>query len=130
MTTRRAACSCGQLSITCQGEPVRGSVCHCGACKRRTGSAFGVQARFPADRTATGGETAVWKRRGDSGGTGTLRFCPVCGSTVWWTLDAIPDFVMVAVGAFADPGFPEPSISVYGELRHPWVGLDASLTLE
>ena len=45
MTTRDASCSCGQLHLTCEGEPVRISVCHCLACQQRTGSAFGVQAR-------------------------------------------------------------------------------------
>ena len=46
MVTRRAECSCGQLSATCSGEPVRVSVCHCLSCKRRTGSAFSFNARF------------------------------------------------------------------------------------
>jgi hypothetical protein len=27
------------------------------------------------------------------------------------------------VGAFADPGFPPPRVSVYEKRRHPWVGL-------
>jgi hypothetical protein len=29
MTTRRAACNCGNLEIVCEGEPVRISMCHC-----------------------------------------------------------------------------------------------------
>lgn len=36
MTTRQASCSCGQLRLTCAGEPVRISVCHCLECQRRT----------------------------------------------------------------------------------------------
>ncbi|TIT73020.1 MAG: aldehyde-activating protein, partial [Mesorhizobium sp.] len=32
MVTRRAQCSCGQLSATCVGKPVRISVCHCLDC--------------------------------------------------------------------------------------------------
>lgn len=46
MTTRRATCTCGQLGVDCEGDPVRVSVCHCLPCQQRTGSAFGVQARF------------------------------------------------------------------------------------
>jgi hypothetical protein len=46
---RIATCSCEQLKVTCTGEPVRISMCHCLACQRRTGSVFGVQARFPSD---------------------------------------------------------------------------------
>jgi len=29
----------------------------------------------------------------------------------------------VAVGAFADPGFPPPRVSVYEQRRHSWLGL-------
>ena len=46
MTARHASCSCGQLRIETSGEPFRVSVCHCLNCKRRSGSAFAVQARF------------------------------------------------------------------------------------
>lgn len=28
--------------------------------------------------------------------------------------------VTIPVGAFADPDFPEPTVSVYGERRHKW----------
>lgn len=36
---RAASCSCGQLSIIADGEPVKISVCHCRACQRRTAAA-------------------------------------------------------------------------------------------
>ena len=44
MTTRRAACNCGQLSLTAEGEPVRISMCHCLECQRRTGAVSSNQA--------------------------------------------------------------------------------------
>jgi hypothetical protein len=31
--------------------------------------------------------------------------------------------VGVAVGAFADPNFPAPRVSIYDSRRHPWVQL-------
>ena len=67
MTTRLASCSCGQLSVACEGEPVRISMCHCLACQRRTGGTFGVQARFPRDKVAITGESTAYVRIGDSG---------------------------------------------------------------
>jgi hypothetical protein len=45
----------------------------------------------------------------------------MCGSTLYWTIDTMPDVVAVAVGAFADPTFPAPRVSVYEARRHPWV---------
>jgi hypothetical protein len=52
MTVRLASCSCGQLRAEVLGEPISVSVCHCYACQRRTGSAFGAQANFPRDSVA------------------------------------------------------------------------------
>jgi hypothetical protein len=52
-----------------------------------------------------------------------FRFCPHCGSTVWYTQDVAPEIIAVAVGAFGDPAFPAPSRSNYEQYRHPWVGL-------
>ncbi len=124
---RQAACHCGQLKVACQGEPVRVSVCHCLACQQRTGSAFGVQARYPRDRVVVTGEVKQYVRTGDSGGKATMHFCPHCGSTVYWHLDGLPDFTAVAVGAFADPTFPEPRVAIYETRQHPWLEL---LTIE
>ena len=118
---RHATCACGQLRLTCSGDPVRVSVCHCLDCQRRTGSAFGVQARYPLEQVAIEGEARTFTRSSDSGNDVTHRFCATCGATVYWQLQAMPDFVSVAVGAFADPQFPEPWISVYGIRRHRWV---------
>lgn len=124
MASRRASCTCGQLQLTCEGEPVRISICHCLDCQRRTGSVFGTQARFPRDQvSAIEGQATAFTRVADSGGHVTSHFCPHCGSTVYLTLEALPGFVAVAVGAFADPGFPPPRHSIYEARRHPWVAL-------
>jgi hypothetical protein len=130
MTTRHAACHCGQLRATCTGEPVRVSMCHCAACQRRTGSVFGVQARFRADQVGIEGRSREYVRTGDSGLPVVQRFCPECGSTVWWTLDRDPGLVAIAVGMFADPGFPAPWVAVYEDCRHPWTELPALAGIE
>jgi hypothetical protein len=120
---RQAACSCGQLRLTAKGDPVRISICHCLACQRRTGSAFGFQARFPADRVRVDGRHTEYVRISDFGEERTFRFCPDCGSTVFYTAEAAPDVIAVPVGAFADPSFAPPRVSVYESRRHSWVAL-------
>jgi len=130
MTSRVASCSCGQLRLTCEGEPVRISICHCLECQKRTGSVFAAQARFARDGVTIEGRASRWSRRGDSGGSATFGFCPDCGSTVYWEPDAFPDFVIVATGAFADPAFPPPTVSVYEERQHPWVPAIGELPLD
>ena len=67
MPTRTASCSCGQLTVTVTEDPVRVSVCHCLACQRRTGSAFGVQARFRKESVSINGQSTQYVRVADSG---------------------------------------------------------------
>jgi hypothetical protein len=123
MTIRTATCQCGALTARCEGEPVRVSACHCLECQRRSGSAFAVQARFRAEQVTTHGDTGTWSRTGDDGTTAHFRFCPTCGSTVFYLMEAEPDLIAVAVGAFADPDFPAPTRSVYEGRRHGWTGI-------
>jgi hypothetical protein len=130
MTTRHASCSCGQLRAACEGEPVRISICHCISCQRRTGSVFGAQARFPRENVETAGQSTTFQRKADSGNTITFHFCPDCGATVFWTTDAQPDLVTVAMGAFADPSFPEPRFSVFESTRHRWAMAPGELDME
>src|SRR5690606_38563116 len=108
---RAAECSCGQLGLVAEGEPLRVSICHCLACQRRSGSAFAVQARFPAQAVAIRGRSHQYVRTGDEGGSCRFHFCLECGTTVYFVPDSIPDVVSVPVGVFADPGFPPPQVS-------------------
>ena len=109
--------------MTCTGEPVRRSVCHCLECQKRSGSAFAIQARWPREQVEISGEAREWTQMGETGQSATFRFCPTCGSTVWYTNEAMPGTVAVAVGAFADPTFPPPTVSVWEVRRHTWVHL-------
>ena len=123
MTTRTATCACGQLRVTCTGEPVRISMCHCLDCQKRTGSTYGAQARWPDANVKIAGVSKIFRRTGDDGGKIEMCFCPECGSTVFWTIDTMPGVTAVAMGAFADPTFPAPRVSVYGNRRHAWVSV-------
>jgi hypothetical protein len=127
MTTRSASCSCGQLKATARGEPIRISVCHCLSCQQRTGSAFGVQARFVSDQVTVQGQSKQYVRVADSGNRLIFNFCPTCGSTVHYRLEHIPDVVAIPVGAFADPHFPAPKFSVYESRAHAWARIAADV---
>lgn len=102
---------------------MRVSVCHCLDCKKRSGSAFSYQARWPDEQVTIAGESRFWTSVGDSGGSGTFRFCPNCGSTVSYVIDAMPGLTAIAVGAFADPDFPAPQFSVYENRMHKWIAV-------
>ena len=127
MGKRTGSCSCSQLRIEVQGEPLGVGVCHCLACQRRTGSVFAALASFAAPYKVFGRATE-YVRVGDRGARFRFRFCPVCGSTVFHSEEGHDKSVSVAVGTFADPNFPSPQVSVYGCRRHSWVQLPPSTT--
>lgn len=124
MRQRLARCACGQLRLQCQGEPLKVSLCHCLECQRRTGSSYGIAAFFRQEHVAASGITSNYTRTGESGHPVVHNFCPTCGATVFWQPAFRPGFVAVAVGAFADPDFPQPEQQVYTGTRHPWVAVD------
>jgi hypothetical protein len=117
-----ATCACGQLRIRLNGAPRLVSSCHCLACQRRTGAIFGSSAFFERGQVAdTKGESRTFERVAESGASLTFNFCPNCGSTVFWQNTRLPELVMVAVGAFADPDFPRPARTVWTKTRHSWL---------
>jgi hypothetical protein len=119
MTVREASCACGQLRIQLKGEPQYVSSCCCQACQRRSGAFYAVTAFFGHDQVAGhSGETRVFRRIGESGKPLDFRFCPGCGSTVWWEPQARPDRIAVAGGCFADVDFPSPQRLIWTETRH------------
>ena len=121
MQIRTASCACGQLTAACRGEPLKVSLCHCLDCQRRTGSSYGIAAFYRPGEVEPQGRAGRFVRVADSGHAIAYRFCPDCGSTVYWEPERWPDRVAVAVGCFADPGFPPPTQEVWEERRHPWV---------
>ncbi|SFD61227.1 Uncharacterized conserved protein [Massilia yuzhufengensis] len=100
---------------------MRNSICHCLACQRRTGGPFSQQARFAREQVSVTGGSTPFLRVGDEGPGARFHFCPHCGVTVYYEPLGLPGFVSIPVGAFADPGFPAPTVSVYEDRMHAWV---------
>jgi hypothetical protein len=50
----------------------------------------------------------------------SYHFCPVCGSTVFYTIKGRP-IIGIAVGNFVDPDFPAPTMEFNVGLRHHWL---------
>jgi hypothetical protein len=118
---RIAHCCCRSLRAETLAEPAFVAACHCTECQRRTGAPFGVGAYFYKEHVRAAGPSKIYVRDGQEGRKVRFHFCPDCGTTVYWDLDVRPDLIGVALGAFADPSFPRPTISVWEQTRHPWV---------
>ena len=129
MTTQTASCRCGQLRATVTGDPVRVSVCHCLNCKKRSGSAFAVQARWPDDQVAIEVRSQPFKKISDSGNWAVFHFCPDCGSDLFYRNDGpsveakLADLVAIPLGAFDDPFFLTPRFSVWESRKPDWIAI-------
>src|ERR1700741_180389 len=79
-------CACGAVRYRVKSAPFRTSVCHCKACQRRTGSAFGLGIYFKAeDFELLRGELKAYPFRSDESGRWLrMEFCTNCGTTVTW----------------------------------------------
>ena len=128
MSSRQASCRCGQLRATTSGDPVRVSVCHCLDCKKRSGSAFAVQARWPAEKVMIEGRSRSWSKLADSGNRISFHFCPDCGSDVHYVIDGkFAGLIAIPLGAFEDPYFVRPSFSVWEDRKHDWVDVSGEV---
>lgn len=122
MTEHPASCRCGQLRVVASGTPTRISVCHCLDCQKRSGSAFAAQVRFPAAQVTLTGNATTFTTTGENGAA-HFHFCPHCGSTVTYTNDSMPGVMAIALGAFDEPYFVTPTVSVWEQRQHEWLEL-------
>jgi hypothetical protein len=120
-----ARCSCGALTARVPGPSRLVVACHCTECQRRTGAPFGAGAFYPAGEVRIAGAASEYTRAGASGGAVRTRFCPACGSSVYWTAERAPGFVAVAVGCFPEAEQPRPARSVWEESQRGWVQVEA-----
>jgi hypothetical protein len=120
---RLAQCHCGSLRANTSGDPLMVSICHCRDCQRRTGALAGSGAIFEKTQVSIEGDCNIFEREAQEGRKLRFHFCPHCGTSLYWDTDLQPAWCIVAVGAFADPMFPPPSVSVYEASKHAWVQL-------
>ena len=109
-----AQCACGAVKFEFDTDPTFIAVCHCLDCKKRSGSAFAVQARWPKEQVTIEGRSKSFVKRADSDNLITFNFCPDCGSDVHYSIEGKFDgLVAIPLGAFDDPFFAAPSFSVW-----------------
>jgi hypothetical protein len=102
--------------------------CHCDACKKRTGGAYGISVRTDsASVTEFTGKTKTFIRVGDSGKSVHYEFCPECGTTIRWQVASMPGSVVFAGGAFDDIGQFKVSGEMYIDFALPWARLGCEL---
>jgi len=102
MTSYTGGCSCGSVRFVIR-DYLYVLVCHCDACKKRTGSTFGVSVVVDdANLLEFHGETKTFTRVAESGRPVDYEFCPGCATTLRWRIEKFPHRMIFAGGSFDD----------------------------
>ena len=119
--TRVARCACGGLTATAAGAPAGTHLCSCQECQRRSGSAFSYAGVYPESAVTIAGRSTSFRQTRDSGRWVELTFCPTCGVTLYWRVEAFPGMIGISAGCFADPDYPAPRRLFWAAKRHRWL---------
>ena len=119
----------GMLNCRATATHERARCCHCLDCQRRTGSAFSVPVFYRRDMIAVQrGITNSFERNAANGFSVRFHFCVRCGSSTYWEFRRMPNLVGVALGAFTDPKFAQPTQSVWTNDKHAWLVIPDDIT--
>ena len=113
-------CSCGAVRFAIR-DYLYALVCHCDACKKRTGSAFGISVVVEnADILDLRGALQTYTRIAESGRPVDYEFCPRCGATIQWDIEKFPTRTIFAGGAFDDMRLFPAAGEMYNECALDW----------
>jgi hypothetical protein len=126
MPSLDGACLCGQVTYSCDAEPVATAVCNCTDCQRQTGTSFSVVVAVPRDALRVDGDSlSSFTTTSTETGTPLARqFCSACGSPIVSVPHEGP-LVYIKAGTLNDRSWLEPQLAVWCDSAQPWVPLDA-----
>jgi hypothetical protein len=121
-------CACGAIRYEISDEPLASTDCQCRDCQHTSGTGHGSYLTFPSRRNVTlNGNASHWEMTADSGNVKTRGFCPACGSPVYVTFAAAPDFFTVHAASLDDPSRYKPQLVLYRARGHAWDHVDPVL---
>jgi hypothetical protein len=120
-------CACGAIRYEIDAEPVVSNDCQCRDCQRESGTGHGSHLTFLRSGVKVDGEAKAWDMVADSGNAKTRYFCPACGSPVYMTFSAMPQFFTIRAASLDEPGRYQPQMVTYRARGHAWDKLDPGL---
>jgi len=123
----QGGCACGAVRYEISGAPVFQNHCQCRDCQRKSGTGHGSYLTVNRDGVKVTGAAKGWDIVADSGNVKTSFFCPTCGSSLYITFKAMPQFMAVHAASLDDPSRFKPQAVTYGSRAHDWDPLDPKL---
>jgi hypothetical protein len=114
----KGGCHCGAVRYEMSEETVYRAICHCSDCRKIAGAPMVAWALVEKDGLKVEGETKEYS----SSENGRRHFCPNCGTTLFYTNDAVfPGKVDVQTATLDDPDSMAPTLQVQTAERVDWV---------
>jgi hypothetical protein len=112
-------CQCGAVRYRVEGEPVHGALCHCRDCQQSSGAPVVAWTAFPAERfELIAGAATVF----NSSGSAMRHFCPICGTGVYYTNEAVlPGLVDIQTATLDSPEALAPQVQIQTAERIGWM---------
>jgi hypothetical protein len=120
-------CACGAIRYDISGEPVFSNDCQCRDCQQESGTGHQSHLTFRRADVKLTGEGNGWDMVADSGKVKTRYFCPTCGSPVYLTFSAMPEFFSVRAASLDDPSRYRPQALTYAARGYAWDHVDPAL---
>jgi hypothetical protein len=120
-------CQCGAIRYTIAGDLPPAYACHCGECKKQSGSAFGLSIPIIWSRFEVEGQVASSKGL-TFGGKPKLRcFCPSCGNRMWHRSSEDSAWVTLKAGTLDNAAQISPRGHLWISKKQPWIVIDPAL---
>jgi hypothetical protein len=125
------SCLCGNVTYTCDADPIASANCHCSDCQHASGSAFSVNVLVPADSLQISGSTlSVYTTSGtDHGQEAQRHFCSNCGSPLLTLSGAMPGLAIIKAGTLNDSSLVAPALDVWADSKQAWTEHGARIAL-
>jgi hypothetical protein len=123
----KGGCACGAIRYAISGAPVFQNHCQCRDCQHKSGTGHGSYLTFARDGVKLTGTASHWDIVADSGNVKTRAFCPTCGSPLYLTFKAMPQFIAVHAASLDDPSRFAPQAVTYASRAYDWDRLDPKL---
>jgi hypothetical protein len=126
MTNRSGTCLCGEIKYTLSAEPLAARICWCRDCQKLSANGT-VNILVPTESFQYSGTPNRFVKTADSGNQITRSFCPKCGTHVFASSSARPQFTVVRAGTLADPSSIRPTMNIWVESAPEWACMDPAL---
>jgi hypothetical protein len=121
-------CACGAVRYECSARPLRMVNCHCRDCQKAGGGGYSATVITAASSVRLlRGQCVEHRIVAESGNIAKREFCGVCGTPLFTSSLARPDFVGVKASGLDDPGWFAPEADVWVGSAQPWDHMDPSV---